>query len=325
MVMATCNRADFLSKSVESILAQTLKDFEFIIVNDGSTDGTAKILDEYAAKDSRIRIITQENQGLAASRNNGVAIARGKYVAFMDDDDASGINRLEAHLDFLRRHPSYHACKCDILSIDEYYPGIGSSGIHEVGLEIKSSFDYKTKRYIDVLGPTSFIEKKTFNDIGGYRQGKTIIEDLDFTLRYRRRFHWAVMTGNYLYFYTFPSDNNAAESLSNQDVHNFVCRYISCFVSDWCYQNKISDPVEEGKEQDEILAILSQIPWFDRYRIYWTMKGILNLFVIKKGLSINQGRWYLLGLLKFPYPIKLAMLCGMILVQSLRRLRRNIR
>ena len=77
----------YLHECVDSILAQTFRDFELILVDDGSPDNCGAICDEYAAKDSRIRVIHQENQGLSGARNSGIDIARGEYITFVDSDD----------------------------------------------------------------------------------------------------------------------------------------------------------------------------------------------------------------------------------------------
>jgi len=95
VVMSVYNGEEFLQESVESILNQTFTDFEFIIINDGSTDSTPKILEEYAARDKRIVLIQQENMGLTRSLNKGIKVARGKFIARHDADDISFINRLE--------------------------------------------------------------------------------------------------------------------------------------------------------------------------------------------------------------------------------------
>ncbi|MGN1062757.1 MAG: glycosyltransferase family 2 protein, partial [Alphaproteobacteria bacterium] len=85
VVMSTYNRAYALPTSVDSILNQTYGDFEFIIVNDGSTDNTAQVLAAYADKDKRIRVLTnKQNKGLIYSLNRGLDAARGKYIARMD-------------------------------------------------------------------------------------------------------------------------------------------------------------------------------------------------------------------------------------------------
>ena len=77
----------YLHDCVDSILAQTFSDFELILVDDGSPDNCGAICDDYAARDSRVRVIHQENQGQAAARNRALAVAKGDWVCFVDSDD----------------------------------------------------------------------------------------------------------------------------------------------------------------------------------------------------------------------------------------------
>ncbi|MGN1063504.1 MAG: glycosyltransferase family 2 protein [Alphaproteobacteria bacterium] len=105
VVMGTYNRADMLPKAIDSVLAQTYGDFEFIIINDGSTDSTAQVLADYEKKDKRIRVLTNEkNQGLVYSLNLGLDAARGKYIARMDDDDVSRPERFAKQKDYMDTH-----------------------------------------------------------------------------------------------------------------------------------------------------------------------------------------------------------------------------
>ena len=107
VIMSTYNREKSLSGAIDSILNQTMSDFEFIIVNDGSTDNTAKILEEYAQKDKRIIVINHEkNMGLVAGLNHGLDKARGKYIARMDDDDKSLPFRFERQVLAMEKHPN---------------------------------------------------------------------------------------------------------------------------------------------------------------------------------------------------------------------------
>lgn len=78
---------EYIEECVESLLAQTYTNLEILLVDDGSTDGSGAMCDEYAAKDNRVRVIHQENQGLSAARNTGIKLAMGEYVAFVDSDD----------------------------------------------------------------------------------------------------------------------------------------------------------------------------------------------------------------------------------------------
>lgn len=106
VVMLTYNREQMVPKAIESVLAQTYKNFELIIINDASTDNTPQILSEYARNDSRIRIINNaQNRGILHNRNIGILLAKGKYLAWQDDDDISEPTRIEEQVNYLRQHP----------------------------------------------------------------------------------------------------------------------------------------------------------------------------------------------------------------------------
>ena len=87
VIVPIYNVKRYLAKCLDSIISQTLKDIEIICVNDGSTDGSEKVLAEYAKKDSRIKIVNRKNGGLSAARNTGMPYATGKYIGFVDSDD----------------------------------------------------------------------------------------------------------------------------------------------------------------------------------------------------------------------------------------------
>lgn len=117
IVMSTYNRAPIVPAAIESVLGQTYKDFEFIIINDGSPDETADVLKTYAKLDPRIIVLTNtQNLGLIASLNKGLAAARGKYVARIDDDDQMLPERIEKQVDYMQTHPD-----ADVLATGYYY------------------------------------------------------------------------------------------------------------------------------------------------------------------------------------------------------------
>lgn len=103
--MSVFNGQSYLSEAIESILNQTFREYEFLIIDDGSTDKTPEILAEYASHDERIRVHRHENKGRAASLNIGIALSRAPYIARMDADDVALPNRLKDQIEYLDRHP----------------------------------------------------------------------------------------------------------------------------------------------------------------------------------------------------------------------------
>lgn len=104
IVMPVYNSEKFLRESIESILNQTYKDFEFIIINDGSTDNSLKIINKYSEIDNRIIMISRENKGLVYSLNEGMHVAKYDYIARMDADDIAMPQRLQKQIDFLEKN-----------------------------------------------------------------------------------------------------------------------------------------------------------------------------------------------------------------------------
>ena len=109
VVMSVYNGEPYLSEAIESILNQTFRDFEFIIINDGSTDASWEIIQRYANQDARIVPIIQDNIGLTRSLNKGIQLAKGEYIARQDADDLSVPTRFEQQLPWLADY-GYDLC-----------------------------------------------------------------------------------------------------------------------------------------------------------------------------------------------------------------------
>src|SRR5210317_126596 len=104
VIIPTYNRAERLGKSIDSVLNQSYQDFELIIVDDGSDDNTAEVIESYS---SDIVYLRQENSGPAAARNRGIEKARYDLLAFLDSDDWFAKNKLETQMESMNRNPSY--------------------------------------------------------------------------------------------------------------------------------------------------------------------------------------------------------------------------
>lgn len=174
VTMTVYNGQKYLQEAIESILNQTFEDFEFIIVNDGSSDKTGKILASY--KDPRIKVINQQHQGMAQGRNKGVEASRGEYIAFMDADDISLPERLEVLVNFLDHHKTVGAVGSDIYLANEHgkLTGIrqGVDGGALIGNEQQCPPEV-----------TYMIRREMVEKIGGFRKKLGLASDYDLLLR----------------------------------------------------------------------------------------------------------------------------------------------
>ena len=119
VIMPVYNAEKYLDEAIQSILDQTYKDFEFIIINDGSTDKSLEIIEKYKNQDHRIVLINRENKGLVESLNEGIEKAKGKYIARMDADDISLPTRFEKQIE-LMENENLDICGSHFFIVDEH-------------------------------------------------------------------------------------------------------------------------------------------------------------------------------------------------------------
>lgn len=183
VVMSVFNGQAFLAPAIESILNQTFRDFEFIIIDDGSADKTSEILSAYASRDARIRTVRHENKGRTASLNGGISLARANYIARMDADDIALPGRLLQQIEFLRQHPEVGLLGGAVQLIDHsgkvfdtVRPPLSDSEIKSIML-----------RYNPMWHPTVVMRKEVLLAVGTYRTIFDESEDYDLFLRMGER------------------------------------------------------------------------------------------------------------------------------------------
>jgi glycosyltransferase involved in cell wall biosynthesis len=179
IVMAVHNAAPFLRAAVDSMLAQTLADFELIAVDDASSDDSLRILESYT--DPRVRIVRHsENQGAAVSRNDAMAVARGEYVAVMDADDISLPLRLAVQVKFLDEHPAVGLVGAGVYdNIDVQGSVLYVSHLPEDNETIQRTL---TEQWC-FLHPSIMFRARLLDQTGGFRKEFEPAEDHDFILR----------------------------------------------------------------------------------------------------------------------------------------------
>lgn len=175
VVMAVYNGARYLREAVESILNQTFSDFEFVIIDDGSVDGTAEILHYYAQRDERIRIHRQTNQKLIAALNMGFEMAQGVYIARMDADDVSLPERLARQVDFLDAHPEIGVLGTGFQIMDGY--GNTSHTVHFP--KQHGVLRWYLCFYCPIVHPSVMMRREIVEQAGGYDADMVHAEDYD--------------------------------------------------------------------------------------------------------------------------------------------------
>lgn len=179
VVMSVYNGATTLEKTIRSVLSQSMSDFEFIIVNDGSSDQSQQILQNASNSDSRIVLLEQENQGITLALVNGCQIARGKYIARQDDGDISFKTRLASQLQHFENNPRTALLSCATEFIaptgETLYTVTQSDEIADQGLRCLT---------VDTLrGPphhgSAMFSRDLYLKVGGYRAEFEVAQDID--------------------------------------------------------------------------------------------------------------------------------------------------
>lgn len=179
VVIPTHNRGRFITDAIESVLAQTYKDYEIIVVDDGSTDDTREQVKKFG---ERVRYYYQYNSGPSAARNTGIKLARGKYIAFCDSDDRFLPHKLQKQMEFLRKHP-----KCKFLY--SWYYNVNEKGditkLRKPGdCQSREQLQYYLfKRKFTIRTSTVLIHKKCFETAGLFNEKYFYSQDWDMWLR----------------------------------------------------------------------------------------------------------------------------------------------
>jgi len=187
VMMAAYNTREYIEQAVQSVLSQTFKDFELLIIDDGSTDGTGEFLRALATIDSRIRLTSRPNAGIVLTRNELLGMAQGEFVAVLDSDDISPPRRLELSVDYLRRHPQTLAVGGAMKVIDPDGALLSEWQLRRSHQEVDSAL--MQSQGIAICHSAATIRRQELLEIGGYRDplGFGQAEDLDMWLRLSER------------------------------------------------------------------------------------------------------------------------------------------
>ncbi len=181
VIIPAYNRAGTLKKAIDSVLNQSFKDFELIVIDDGSTDETLEILRDYQ---DRLKSVTIPHSGVSAARNRGIEEAEGDFMAFLDSDDYWLPEKLAVQTDFFRRNPEARICQTD-----ETWHRHGKR-VNPGKRHHKPSGDifYQSLRLCLVSPSAVMIRRDLFDDVGVFDESLPACEDYDLWLRISARF-----------------------------------------------------------------------------------------------------------------------------------------
>ena len=260
VVMPTHNRANILSKTVDSILQQTHANLELLVIDDASEDETAAVVAAYMRTDARVKYhCLPEQRGPGYARMHGARLAKGDYIALTDDDDISYPPRLEWQLHYLQRHKDMDACCC------LYHNERGQPIYPPWSAELPT--DKNLTRHIASC-PFYLVQNSMFRKTVllacGYRDFfAAAMEDVDLTLRFQEKYRVGLLT-EYLFIYTGFGDLKRDTLGNRQAVRRFFLN-LAAYTSASMRRSGLTDPIEEGKTLLQIIPLILTMPT----RFYW--------------------------------------------------------
>ena len=249
VIIPVYNVEQYLNQCLDSVINQTLKDIEIICIDDGSTDNSGKILEEYAQKDNRIKVIHQKNKGAAAARNEGLYIAQGKYLSFLDSDDFFELDMFERMYNCAEKYNTdIVVCKSKIIDNGIIKDNNNIKDFLLPKKEVFSSMDisnyifqFHTGWCWDKLYKTSFIK-----EVGISFQNIKKNNDSFFS-------HISMINAKRIYvldkrlvYYRKNRKHSLSENIINRDVYAFLCREFLKEIKTYLIKNKIFEIFEQS-------------------------------------------------------------------------------
>ena len=219
VIIPLYNKAPYVRKALESVCAQTYRDYELIVINDGSTDNSAVVADEYLKATDGIdyQIISQQNSGVSAARNAGVALSQGDYVAFLDADDWWEPAYLKRMAQLIDDYPDAGLYACNY-----YYH---KDGINIIKVDIPTGyFNYPSEYFKNFAMPVwtgaTMIPRKVYDEMGGFPFGIKLGEDFLLWAKIALQYKVAFLNEPLAYYNnTLPPNYRATYHLHRPEEH----------------------------------------------------------------------------------------------------------
>ncbi len=267
--MPVYNGEKYLAEAIESIIKQTFSDFEFLIVDDGSQDGSAKIIREYEGRDGRVRLIQLDtNSGQANAQNRGFAEARGEYIALMDCDDVSLPERLRKKVDFLQGNPEIGLVGSCIQSVDRDLQPIAAKDMSLCHAQIVLNY-LLFNQYIP--GAVIMMRREVFETVGPYANWPVSNEDSEFFARAISKTRFAILPER-LYQYRHHEDN---KSFSNRQANIDESQVIRCL---WFHRIGV-DVSPASLDRIGLLRFGVKYSWLERRKLRRDLARLTDVLI----------------------------------------------
>lgn len=307
VIIPLYNKAQYIGKAIQSVLSQTLRDFELIIVNDGSTDSSLEVITQFS--DPRIRVINQENKGVSTARNNGAKEAINEYIAFLDADDWWFPHYLEEMNGMINSYPESG------LWASKYYKVKQGQYIEaKIGVEdkfVEGPIDYfqvySNTMWMPVTSSSFIVKKKILEELGGYKSSLKIGEDFDLWSRIAIK-HKIAFINNPLVCYNqdVETQNRAVGGLKIYKPENHFIFNLDHLISEEKTNPVLKNLLDKmrlralfryhllGKNREEKERVLNEVD-FSKQSLGWKLKYktpviiIRTYFSLKMRMSIIKG------------------------------------
>jgi len=233
VILPVFNAEQTLEKAIESILNQTYTHFECLLINDGSTDSSIQVMEKYAKRDKRIRLIHIPKSGIVGSLNTGITQSKGSLVARMDADDISKSERLYLQVEFLTKNDNLGFCGTKVRFLGDSRKSAGYKRYVNWTNSILTSEQINTGQFIEspFAHPSVMFRKELVNKFGGYRNGN-FSEDYELWLRWLEH---GVQAGKVdevlLDWYDLPNRLSRSDSrYSKEAFYQVKAQYLACWL-----------------------------------------------------------------------------------------------
>ena len=277
VVITTFNSENFILNTLKSISLQTEKDFEVIIINNGSNDKTAELIKNYKKKDKRIFLKTKENEGMGVALNLAISLSNTNIIIRMDDDDIMDPKRIERQLDFLSKNKEISFSSCFYRLIDSKDKVIGKKRSELITLKAVNK-KIKDDIVFGILHPGAVFYKDVFLSVGGYRPEFWPCEDIDLWVRFIDSGYKLKVQQEYLMKYRL---HNRSTSLKNFHNNELQLKWVKCCAI--ARRNNIKEPNKE-----EFLKSYIPKNFFLKINFYRKQYSKYNFF-LGKNKYINKS------------------------------------